>query len=83
MSAGGSLGLPAVRFGMSLGGFGGVVRGVKHVCVGDMRVVSRSLVVSRFVMRSSLAMMTCGMLVVFGGLFVMLNGVLGHDSLLG
>ena len=68
---------------MSFGGFARVVRSVKQVSVGDVGVMGRRFVVSRFVMSSSLAMMTCGMLVVFGGLFVMLNGVLGHDSLLG
>ena len=72
-----------MRVGVSLGSFGGVVRGVKHVSVGDMRVVSRSLVVSGFVVSRSFAMMAGGVLVVFGGLFVVFNGVLGHGWLLG
>lgn len=68
---------------MGLGGFARVVRGVKQVSVGDVGMVSCRFVISRFVMRSSLAMMTRGMFVVFGGLFVMLNGVFGHEWLLG
>jgi len=81
---GSSFGLATVCFGVSLGGFGGVVGGVKRVGVSDMGVVGCSLMVSRFVVRSSLAMMSGGMFVVFGGLFVMFDGVRGHKlSLLG
>jgi len=36
------------------------------------------LMVARFVVRGSLAMMPSSMFVVFGSLFVMLDGVLGH-----
>ena len=71
-------GLPTVRFGVSLGGFRGVVRGVKHVCVSDMGVVGCSLMVSRVVVRSSLAMMPGGLFVVLGSPLVMFDGVLGH-----
>jgi hypothetical protein len=67
-----------VRFGVSLGGFGGVVGGIKHVRVSDMGVVGCGLMVSRFVLRSGLAMMPGGMLVVLGSLFVMFDGLLGH-----
>ena len=70
--------LATVRFGVSLGGLGSVLGGVKHVSVSDNGVVGGSLMVVRFVVRSSLAMMTSGMFVVFGSLFVMLDGVLGH-----
>jgi len=68
---------------MSFGGFARVVRSVKQVSVGDVGVMGRRFVVSRFVMSSSLAMMTGGVLVVFGGLFVMLDSVFGHEWLLG
>ena len=67
-----------MRFGVSLGGFRGVLGGVKHVGVSDMGVVRGSLMVAGFVVRSSLAMMPSSMFVVFGSLFVMFDGVLGH-----
>jgi len=70
--------LATVRFGVSLGGFRGVFGGVKHVGVSDMGVVRGSLMVARFVVRGSLAMMPSSMFVVFGSLFVMFDGVLGH-----
>jgi len=71
-----------VRVGVSLGSFGGVVRGVKRVCVRNMGVVGCNLVVSGFVVSRSFAVMAGGVLVVFGGLFVVLNGVRGHGWLL-
>ena len=71
-----------MRVGVSLGSFGGVVRGVKRVCVRNMGVVGCNLVVSGFVVSRSFAVMAGGVLVVFGGLFVVLNGVRGHGWLL-
>ena len=70
--------LATVGFGVSLGGFRGVFGGVKHVGVSDMGVVGGSLMVARFVVRSSLAMMPSSMFVMFGSLFVMFDGILGH-----
>ena len=74
--------MATVRVGVSLGSFGGVVRGVKRVCVRNMGVVGCNLVVSGFVVSRSFAVMAGGVLVVFGGLFVVLNGVRGHGWLL-
>ena len=71
-------GLATVRFGVSLGSFRGVFGGVKQVGVSDMGVMRGSLMVARFVVRSSFAMMPSSMFVVFGSLFVMFDGVLGH-----
>jgi len=71
-----------VRVGVSLGSFGGVVRGVKRVCVRNMGVVGCNLVVSGFVVSRSFAMMAGGVFVVFGGLFVVFNGLHGHGWLL-
>ena len=75
--------MATVRVGVSLGSFGGVVRGVKRVSVRNVGVVGCNLVVSGFVVSRSFAMMAGGVLVVFGGLFVVFNGVLGHGWLLG
>jgi hypothetical protein len=74
--------LATVRVGVSLGSFGGVVRGVKRVSVRNVGVVGCNLVVSGFVVSRSFAVMAGGVLVVFGGLFVVLNGVRGHGWLL-
>jgi len=74
--------LATVRVGVSLGSFGGVVRGVKRVSVRNVGVVGCNLVVSGFVVSRSFAMMAGGVLVVFGSLFVVFNGVRGHGSLL-
>ena len=71
-----------MRVGVSLGSFGGVVRGMKRVSVRNMGVVGCNLMVSGFVVSRSFAVMAGGVLVVFGGLFVVLNGVRGHGWLL-
>ncbi len=55
-----------------------MVGGVEHVGVSDMGVVGCSLMVSRFVVRRSFAMMPGGMFMVLGSLLVMFDGVLGH-----
>ena len=67
-----------MRFGVSLGGFRGVFGGVKHVGVSDMGVVGCSLMVSRLVVRSRLALMPGGLFVVLGSPLVMFDGVLSH-----
>ncbi len=61
-----------MAFGMSFGGFRGVVLSVKSVGVGNMRVVGGLFVVAGFVVRGSFMVVLGRVLVVFGGFLVVL-----------
>jgi len=70
----------AVGVGVVFGGFAGVVRRMKSVAVRDMRVVRSLLVIPFGMVFGSLAVVSRGVLVMFGsfsmvfGSFVMLHG---------
>lgn len=68
----------AVSFGVSLRGFRGVVGSVMKVGLGNMSVVSSGVMITRFVMRSGLAMMMSGLFVMFRSFFMVFDGVFGH-----
>jgi hypothetical protein len=69
-----------MRFGVSLGGFGGMVRRVMMMAVGDVCVMRCEVMTFFFVVPRGLAMMTRRVFVMLGSLLVMLDGVLGHVS---
>ena len=56
----------------------GVVRGMKGMPVGDVRVMSGGLVITGFMMFSGLPMKLRGVLVMVGCLFVMVGALVGH-----
>jgi hypothetical protein len=60
-----------VGFGVGLGGFGSVVRGVMQMAVRDVGMVRGSMVIASFVVPGGFPMMTCGVLVVLSGFVVM------------
>lgn len=60
-------------FDVVLGGFGGVVRGVSVMPLGDMGVVGGRLMISFFVMTGSFAMMLSRLVVMIGSLAVMMS----------
>ena len=65
-----------------LRGFLGVVRRMKRVAVGDMRVVRCLFVIPLIVMCRSFFVMSSRVLVMFRCLAVMFSRFLGHDQLL-
>jgi hypothetical protein len=67
-------------FGMKFGRFTGVVHSVVMMAVGDVRMVSGEMMVPRFVMPRSFAVMMSGTFVVFCCVVVMLCCLLGHTS---
>ena len=70
----------AVLFGVSLGGFGGVVRRVMKMAVGDVGVMSGDVMIFFFVVPRGFAMMMRRKFVMLGSLVVMLGCLLGHVS---
>jgi hypothetical protein len=62
----------AMRVGMVLGGFAGVMCRMKSMPLRDMRMVRRDLVIARFMMFGSFAMMRGCVFVVFCRLLVVL-----------
>jgi hypothetical protein len=75
----GGFGLFAVVFDVKLGGLGGVVSSVFMMAVGEVRVMTSEMMISSFVVFCGLAMMTCGVVVMFRCFVVMLD-MLGHES---
>ena len=73
-----------VHFRVLFGGGFGVMLGVQMVRVGEMRVMSRLLVLIAFGVLHRLEMVACGLLVMLGGVFVMLDGgvMFAHGRLL-
>jgi hypothetical protein len=69
---------------MLLGGGFGVMLGVEMVRMGDMRMMSRILMLFIFGVLHRLMMMVRGLLVVLGGVLVMFDGgvMLAHGRLL-
>jgi hypothetical protein len=67
---------------MRLGSMVGMLAGLHSMCMGQVRMVSCLLVLTRLVMFSGLAMMASGGSVVLGGVFVMFSGFLRHGCLL-
>jgi len=74
--AGGGFGLLAVRFGVGLGRFGGMVGGVVEMTLRDKGMVRSGVVIAGRMVRRGQTMMPRGVLVVFRSFFVMLDGVL-------
>jgi hypothetical protein len=72
------LNLFAMLFGVQFGCFGRVIRGVMHVSLGNLGVVRGFFVSSRVVMPGGFFVVTCGMLVMFGCLRMMLG--CGHGT---
>lgn len=68
--------------GVGLGGFNSVVSGMMMVAVSHVRVMSRQVVVTGFMVARRLAMMSRGVFVVFGCFVVMLGCFSGHLVLL-
>ena len=68
--------------GVGLGRFGGMVGGVVEMTLRDMGMMRGGVVIAGRMVRSGQTMMPCGELMVFGSLFVMINGLLRHGSLL-
>ena len=71
------IGLKANLFGMffcvQFCRFGSVMRGVMHVSFGAVRVVSSFFMSTRLMMPGGFLVVTCGMLVMFGSLRMMLS----------
>jgi hypothetical protein len=76
----GGLGGFTMRFGVSLGGFRGMVRRMMMMAVGDVRVMRGEVMIFFFVMLRGFAMMTGRVLMMLGSLVVMLDCMLGHVS---
>ena len=70
----------AVLFGVSLSGFGGVVRRVMKVAVGDVSVMGGDVMIFFFVVPRGFAMMMRREFVMLGSFVVMLGCLLGHVS---
>ena len=68
----------AVLFGVQFCRFGRVIRGVMHVSLGSLGVVSGFFVSARLMMLGGFFVVTCGMLVMFGSLRMMLG--CGHGT---
>jgi hypothetical protein len=69
-----------VVLGVKLGGFAGVMRRVVMVPVRNVRVMSGEMMIPRFVVTRSLAVMMRGTVVVFRCLLMVLCCLLGHKS---
>ena len=74
--------LVAMLFCVSLGRFSRVMRSVSKVPLRCVRVMGRGFVVPTVMMFRRLAMMTCGVIVVFRSFAVMFCSFLGHIVLL-
>jgi hypothetical protein len=79
LRSGGS-GFLAVMLDVLLGRFGGVVRGVMQVALSGVSVVSRSFVVTGFVMPGRFTVMPSGMLVVLCRADMVFCRLFGHVS---
>jgi hypothetical protein len=71
----------AVLLGVMAAGLGVMLFGVAGMAMRGVGVVSGLLVIAGFMMLGGFAVMLCRMLVVFGGLLVMFDGVFAHVSL--
>jgi hypothetical protein len=71
----------AVLFGVVTAGLGMMLFGVAGMAMRAVGVVGGLLVVAGFMMPAGFAVMLGRVLVVFGGLVVMLDGMLAHVSL--
>jgi hypothetical protein len=69
-------------FCVKLGGFRGVMCGVKMMGIGNMRVMSGRVMIAGFVVPRGFAMMTGGVIVMFRCFVMMLCCLLGHLILL-
>jgi hypothetical protein len=72
----------AVIVGMVLAGLFGVVSCVGMVAVGDVRMVARRLMTALFMVLGGCKVVLGGGLQMFGGLPVVLCGLLGHGIFL-
>jgi hypothetical protein len=68
----------AMLFGVQFCCFGRVIRGVMHVPLGTLGVVRGFFVSARVMMLGGFFVVTCGMLVMFGSLRMMLG--CGHGT---
>src|SRR5471032_592519 len=75
--------LGAVRLGVCLGGFVGVMRGVEMVGVGGVRVMRGFFVSTGVVMFRGFLVMACRVFVMLRRFPMMLGCFLGHQALLG
>ena len=60
-----------MRFGVGLGGFRGVMRGVMQMALGNVGMMRSSMVIAGFMVPGGFTMMTRGVLVVLSGFVVM------------
>ena len=72
----------AVRLGVMLGGFAGVMRRMQSMAVRDMRMVRGRFVISLLVVMSSFAVVLGCMFVVLGGFQMMFGSFVVHRIIL-
>ena len=70
--------MPAVCFGVGLGGLGGMVSGVVQMALCSVGMVRGGMVIAGLMVFGGLAMMMRGVLMVLGGLPVMLDSMARH-----
>jgi hypothetical protein len=70
----------AVRFGVVLGGFGGVMRGVVKMAVSSVSMMGGNVVIAGLIVLGGLAMMSRGVFMMLSGLAMMLDRMSGHGS---
>ena len=70
----------AVRFGVMLGGFGGVMRGVVKMAVSSVSVMGGNMVIAGLIVLGGLAVMSRGVFMMLSGLAMMLDRMGGHGS---
>jgi len=73
----------AVRFGVMLGGFGGVMRGVVKMAVSRVSVMGGNVVIAGLIVLGGLAVMSRGVFMMLSGLAMMLDRMGGHGSSFG
>jgi hypothetical protein len=79
-SACGGFALPAVGFGVVLGGFGGVMRGVMEMAVSRVGVMGGNVMIAGLIVLGGLTVMSRGVFMMLSGLAMMLDRMSGHGS---
>ena len=72
--------MPAVRFGVVLGGFGGVMCGVVKMAMSSVSVMGGNVVIAGLVVLGGLAMVSRGVFMMLSGLAMVLDRMSGHGS---
>lgn len=66
--------------GVLFGGFSSMVRGVVQMTLRDQGMMRGGVVVANFMTSGGFTMVSRGVLVMFGGFVMMLNGLGGHKG---